>query len=73
MQNATQTGLTVTETIAKCLALREDGAKLIASYERALRLVNPSAKVLSLMQVVRARIDENAREYLALRDSLPIQ
>jgi len=62
--NATQTSLTVTETIEKCLALREEGAKLIASYERALRVESPSTKVVELMQIVKMRINDNVRAYM---------
>jgi len=75
MQTMTTTGETMTtsEILEKCLALHEEGAKLSADYARAMALLNPSTRIQAMMPIVKARINDIAREFLCLRDMLPIQ
>lgn len=64
---------TTQETLTKLITLREEGEQLAALYARANLLVNPSSKICEMMVLAACKIKQNAAEYRALRNTLPIQ
>ena len=64
---------TTQETLAKLMALREEGERLAALYARPILLVHPSANIRDMMDLAACKIKQNASEYVALRATLPIQ
>ena len=64
---------TTHDTLTKMLALRRESKRLIALVARAESLGNPSAEIREMMDLASCKIKQNAREYLALLDTLPVQ